>query len=60
MPLISDAAQIKSTHSERKGNDMTKSAFVLSIVSISLSAVLAVAAVFLILTNKVVYIESDR
>ena len=39
---------------------MTKSAFVLSIVSISLSAVLAVAAVFLILTNPVVYIESDR
>ena len=39
---------------------MTKSAFVLSIISISLSAILAAAAVFLILTNKVVYIESDH
>ena len=39
---------------------MSKSAFVLSIVSISISAILVVAAVFLILTNKVVYIESDR
>jgi len=39
---------------------MSKSALVLSIISISLTALLAVAAVFLLLTNKVVYIESDR
>lgn len=39
---------------------MSKSAFVLSIISISLTALLAIAAVFLMLTNKVVYIESDR
>lgn len=39
---------------------MSKSAFVLSIISISLTALLAFAAVFLLLTNKVVYIESDR
>ena len=45
---------------DRKGNVMSKSAFVLSIISISLTAALAVAAVFLLLTNKVVYIESDR
>ena len=39
---------------------MSKAAFVMSIVSVSLSVILAAAAVFLILTNKVVYIESDR
>lgn len=39
---------------------MSRSAFVLSIISISLTAVLALAAAFLLLTNKVVYIESDR
>jgi hypothetical protein len=39
---------------------MSKAAFVLSVVSISLTAVLALAAVFLCLTNKVVYIDSDR
>ncbi len=39
---------------------MSRSAFVLSIVSISLTAVLAVAAVLVLLTKKVVYIESDR
>ncbi len=39
---------------------MKKSAFVLSIISISLSVLLTVAAVFLFVTNKIVYIESDR
>ncbi len=39
---------------------MSKSAFVLSIVSISLTALLALAAVFMLLFNKVVYIDSDR
>ncbi len=33
---------------------------VLSIVSICLTAVLAIAAVFMALTKKVVYIESDN
>ena len=39
---------------------MSKAAFVMSIVAVSLSVILSAAAVFLILTNKVVYIESDR
>lgn len=39
---------------------MSKSAFVLSIISISLTAVLATAAVLMFLTKKVVYIETDR
>ena len=39
---------------------MSKSALVLSIISISLTALLSLAAVFLLLTNKVVYIDSDR
>ncbi len=38
---------------------MSKASLVLSIVSISLTAILAVAAVFMALTKKVVYIESD-
>ena len=38
---------------------MSKASLVLSIVSISLTAVLAVAAVLFCLTNKVVYINSD-
>ncbi len=39
---------------------MSKSAFVLSVISISLTAVLAAVTVLFFLTKKVVYIESDR
>ena len=39
---------------------MSKTAFVLSIISISLTALLTAAAVLFCVTNKVVYIESDR
>jgi len=46
--------------SGKKGNPMSKASFVLSLISISLTALLAIAAVFLCLTNKVVYIDSDR
>ena len=38
---------------------MSRAAFILSIISISLTAILAAAAVFMALTKKVVYIESD-
>ena len=38
---------------------MSKAAFILSVISISLTAILAAAAVFMALTKKVVYIESD-
>ena len=39
---------------------MSKAAFILSVISISLTAILAAAAVFMALTKKVVYIESDN
>jgi len=38
---------------------MSRAAFILSIISISLTAILAGAALFMALTKKVVYIESD-
>ncbi|MGN0577245.1 MAG: hypothetical protein ACI4J4_01360 [Ruminiclostridium sp.] len=39
---------------------MNKTAFILSIISISLTAALAVAGTFFFLTKNVVYIDNDR
>lgn len=38
---------------------MSKAAFTLSVISISLTAILAAVALFMAVTKKVVYIESD-